>query len=60
MWSALMLCTHVHTSYCFGTDCIEQDKDITQLLVPKSHQETVFQVAHYIPVAGHVGGGGGG
>ena len=30
---------------------IETVKEITQLLVPKSHQEAVFQVAHYNPIA---------
>ena len=31
-------------------------KEMTQLLVPKSQWETVFQVAHYNPMAGHMGG----
>ena len=27
---------------------------ITQLLVPKSRQEMIFQAAHYNPIAGHL------
>uniref|UniRef100_A0AAQ4REK5 Gypsy retrotransposon integrase-like protein 1 n=1 Tax=Gasterosteus aculeatus aculeatus TaxID=481459 RepID=A0AAQ4REK5_GASAC len=30
-------------------------QEITQLLVPKSRRETVFQAAHYNPMAGHLG-----
>ena len=30
-------------------------KEMTQLLVPKSRRETVVQVAHYNPMAGHMG-----
>uniref|UniRef100_A0AAQ4Q9F2 Gypsy retrotransposon integrase-like protein 1 n=1 Tax=Gasterosteus aculeatus aculeatus TaxID=481459 RepID=A0AAQ4Q9F2_GASAC len=30
-------------------------QEITQLLVPKSRRETVFQATHYNPMAGHLG-----
>ena len=34
----------------------QTEKEITQLLAPKSHREAVFHVAHYNPMAGHIGG----
>ena len=30
-------------------------EELTQLLVPKSRRETIFQVAHHNPMVGHLG-----
>ena len=42
-----------HTLWSLGTDCSEEE--ITQLLVPRSRREMVFQAAHCNPMAGHLG-----
>ena len=33
----------------------QREEVVTQLLVPRSHREMVFQSAHYNPMAGHLG-----
>ena len=40
--------------YRVGRDT-QTGEEITQLLVPKSRREMVFQAAHYNPMAGHLG-----